>query len=178
MATDHKLTASAPRTADAAVANAGITAPDYVRVCLQSFNRFSVEELYLMLRLRSEVFVLEQQCLYEDIDDADQNAMHVLVWQRHKLLAYGRLLPADSDQPCVRIGRIIIACPWRGAGYSRWLIGLLRACAEQLWPDSCIVLSAQTHLQGLYQSCGFSACGQPYDEDGISHIDMRWQGRV
>ena len=178
MATDHKLTACTTQSADAAVANAGIVVPDNVRVCLQSFNRFSVEELYLMLRLRSEVFVLEQQCLYEDIDGADQDAMHVLVWQRHKLLGYGRLLPPDSDQPRVRIGRIIVASAWRGAGYSRWLIRLLRACAEQLWPGTCIELSAQTHLQGLYQSCGFSACGQPYDEDGISHINMRWQAHV
>ena len=178
METDHKLTASAAQPADAAVDDAGIVVPDNVRVCLRSFDRFSVEELYLMLRLRSKVFVLEQRCLYEDIDGADQNAMHVLVWQRHKLLGYGRLLPADSNQPCVRIGRIIVASAWRGAGYSRWLIGLLRACAAQLWPDTCIKLSAQTHLQGLYQSCGFSACGQAYDEDGISHIDMRWHARV
>lgn len=153
----------------------GNTAPINAHVCLRTFTQLKPLELYQLLQLRSAVFVLEQRCLYQDIDGADTRAMHLLVWHDKTLLGYGRLLPANQDHSSVRIGRIVVAPEFRTSGHGRWLIQLLRACSSQLWPDCDIELSAQTHLQGLYGSCGFVSISEPYDEDGISHIDMRWQ---
>jgi ElaA protein len=158
---------------------AGMTVIDPVPVdaqlCLRTFDQLSTAELYQLLQLRSTVFVLEQQCLYQDIDGVDDLAMHLLVRQNQLLLGYGRLLPPSPDCQAVRIGRIVIAAEFRSAGHGRWLIKLLRACSSRNWPNSSIELSAQAHLQSLYVSCGFIAISDPYDEDGISHIDMRWQ---
>jgi len=149
--------------------------PADAQLCLRSFDQLSVVELYQLLQLRSAVFVLEQRCLYQDIDGTDDLAMHLLVKQKTALLGYARLLPPNPNCDAVRIGRIVIAAEFRSAGLGRWLIKLLRACSSHIWPDSNIELSAQAHLQSLYGSCGFVAIGKPYAEDGISHIDMRWQ---
>lgn len=146
--------------------------PANCHVRLRSFDALGNAQLYAMLQLRSAVFVVEQQCIYADIDNADQQALHLLVQHQQQLLAYGRLLQVAPQQ--VRIGRIIIAADWRGQGHARWLIGLLRTSASLCWPDAEIVLSAQTHLQHLYAKCGFHATSEPYDEDGISHVDMRF----
>jgi len=150
------------------------SAPARVELSLCRFHDLDALSLYQCLQLRSAVFVLEQQCLYQDIDGADLQAMHLLVKRQQQLLGYGRLLPPDTHT-AVRIGRIVIAAGQRGSGHGRWLIDLLRACAARQWPGRDIELSAQTHLQDLYRRCGFRPISAPYDEDGISHIDMRWQ---
>jgi len=124
--------------------------------------------LYELLKLRSEVFVIEQQCIYLDPDGADLEAWHLQGRDEAGLLqAYARLLPGP------RIGRVVTAPSARGAGQGRALMQqALLECAQR-WPGQPIELSAQAHLQRFYASLGFAPTSPIYDEDGIAHIDMR-----
>lgn len=147
--------------------------PDNVRLRLLPFAQLTSECLYRMLQLRSAVFVVEQQCIYQDIDGLDRQAQHLLVDDAEgRLCAYARILPPATVYPEAAIGRILTAECWRGSGYGRWLIQQSVQCARQLYPDSDIRIGAQAHLQGLYHDCGFKTVGEPYDEDGILHVQM------
>lgn len=147
--------------------------PDSVRLSLLLFAQLEGERLYRVLQLRSAVFVVEQQCIYQDIDGLDRQAQHLLVEDAEGgLCAYARILPPGVVYVETAIGRILTAACWRGSGYGRWLIRQSVHCARQLYPDSPIRIGAQAHLQGLYHDCGFKTVGEPYDEDGILHIQM------
>lgn len=124
--------------------------------------------LYAVLKLRSEVFVVEQQCVYLDPDGADLEAWHLLGRdEAGSLQAYARLLEGP------RIGRVVTAPGARGAGQGRALMQQAIAECERLWPGQGIELSAQAHLQRFYASLGFEPTSAVYDEDGIPHIDMK-----
>lgn len=134
--------------------------------------------LYRALQLRSEVFIVEQHCIYLDPDGFDLQAWHVLGFDREtdQLLACARLLPArckGEAQTAPMIGRVAVAPAARGAGQGRALMRFaLQQCAR-LWPGEAVELGAQAHLQGFYASLGFAPISAVYDEDGIPHIDMR-----
>lgn len=139
------------------------------------FNDLSVGELYALLQLRSRVFVLEQRCIFLDLDDIDPqpNVYHILGKNdANVLLAYARLsLPASTGEP-LTISRVVTAPEWRGHGSGHALMDeILRLCRNYL-PDGMVTLSAQTHLCGFYTRHGFTAQGAPYLEDGIEHIRM------
>ncbi|WP_339514883.1 GNAT family N-acetyltransferase [Pseudomonas sp. RL_15y_Pfl2_60] len=138
-------------------------------------HELSVAELYAALRLRSAVFVVEQNCVYNDIDGHDMrdDTAHVLAWQGDTLVAYLRLLdPAHHDGQVV-IGRVVTDPSARGTGLGHELLAYaLDACAKR-WPQVPIYLSAQAHLQGYYGRYDFVACSEVYLEDGIEHIGMR-----
>ncbi len=124
--------------------------------------------LYEVLKLRSEVFVLEQQCIYLDPDGADLQAWHLLGrGEGGELQAYARLLEGP------RIGRVLTAPGARGAGQGRALMHEAIAQCERLWPGQPIELAAQAYLQRFYASFGFEPTSALYEEDGISHIDMK-----
>ncbi len=136
-----------------------------------ALDALSARELYALLKLRSEVFVVEQRCIYLDPDGQDIEALHLLGRDAAGTLqACARLLPAAAGP---WIGRVLTAPTARGAGQGRAL--MQRAIAEclQRWPGQAISLSAQAHLQGFYASLGFAPVSAVYDEDGIPHIDMR-----
>jgi ElaA protein len=141
-------------------------------VRLLTFEALGVGRLHALLRLRGEVFVVEQACAYADIDGADPQALHLLVEREGELLAYARLLPPSAVADSVSLGRFVVAPQARGRGLGRWLIELATACAQERWPGTTLQLSAQHHLQALYASCGYRAVGTPYDEDGILHVKM------
>ena len=156
--------------------------PTNIQVQLSTFDQLDAITLYQILRLRSEVFVVEQQCIYQDLDNLDQKSQHLLIHKQSglstgcklaPLLAYARLLPPDLQYPEAAIGRIITARQWRGKGYGRWLINQAATCCQQSYPGAPIKISAQLHLLALYNTCGFLQQGEPYDEDGIPHIAMR-----
>lgn len=124
--------------------------------------------LYAVLKLRSEVFVIEQQCIYLDPDGADLEAWHLLGRdEAGALKAYARLLEGP------RIGRVVTAPSARGAGQGRALMLQALDECQKRWPGQAIELSAQAHLQGFYASLGFEPTSAVYDEDGIPHIDMK-----
>ena len=133
------------------------------------------EQLYAVLRLRNEVFVLEQKCPYQDLDgqDLSGDTCHLMAWQDDQLVAYLRLLDPTSQGGDVVIGRVVIAEAGRGQGLGHELMVRALKEAQENWPDVPVYLSAQAHLQGYYRKHGFEVVGEAYLEDGIPHIGMR-----
>ena len=135
------------------------------------------EQLYAILQLRAEVFVVEQQCVYQDIDgqDLEGDTCHLMAWDDDRLVAYLRLLDPELQGGDVVIGRVIIAPAARGTGLGDQLMIEALKQIEKYWPDTPIYLSAQAHLQGYYAKHGFVVSGEEYLEDDIAHIGMRRQ---
>lgn len=141
------------------------------------FAELSVEQLYDALALRSEVFVVEQNCAFLDIDGLDRLTWHLLGHGSDgndaSLQAYARLIPPGLKGPDALIGRVVTAPAARGGGTGRLLMTQALAECQRLWPAHGIALHAQAHLERFYASFGFVPVGEPYIEDGISHIEMR-----
>jgi ElaA protein len=138
-----------------------------------TFAELSGAQVYGLLALRQEVFVLEQQCLYHDIDGRDDQAQHLLgTGSAGQVLAYLRVLPPGVAAPHVAIGRVVTHRAARGHGAGRALMARGVAWAEEHYPGQAIFLAAQHHLASFYASFGFVATGEPYIEDGIPHVDM------
>ncbi|ANI00455.1 acyltransferase [Pseudomonas koreensis] len=133
------------------------------------------EQLYALLKLRSEVFVVEQKCAYPDLDgqDLDGDTHHLMGWEDNQLMAYLRLLDPESQGGDVVIGRVIIAPQGRGKGLGHTMMEHALEQAAKHWPQVPIYLSAQAHLQGYYGRYGFVVAGEEYLEDDIPHIGMR-----
>ncbi|WP_433588794.1 GNAT family N-acetyltransferase [Pseudomonas koreensis] len=133
------------------------------------------EQLYALLKLRSEVFVVEQKCAYPDLDgqDLDGDTHHLMGWEDDQLMAYLRLLDPESQGGDVVIGRVIIAPQGRGKGLGHTMMEHALEQAAKHWPQVPIYLSAQAHLQGYYGKYGFVVVGEEYLEDDIPHIGMR-----
>jgi ElaA protein len=141
------------------------------------FSELNGEEVYALLRLRQAVFVVEQNCVYQDLDNLDQQATHMLCWQKKELLAYQRCLAPGLSYPESSLGRIVVCTAMRGQHLGRELV--LRGIEHNLlrWPGSGIRINAQAHLQDFYTSVGFCAEGNEYLEDNILHRQMRYQRR-
>ncbi|QMM53619.1 GNAT family N-acetyltransferase [Enterobacter sp. RHB15-C17] len=137
-------------------------------------SELTVSALYALLKLRCEVFVVEQTCPYQDIDGDDLvgENRHILGWKDDALVAYARILKSEDDFDPVVIGRVIISSKARGEklGY-KLMEQTLESCKKQ-WPDKALYLGAQAHLQPFYAHFGFAPVTEVYDEDGIPHIGM------
>ena len=133
------------------------------------------EQLYALLKLRSDVFVVEQKCAYPDLDGQDLvgDTHHLMGWEDDQLMAYLRLLDPESQGGDVVIGRVVTAPAGRGKGLGHAMMEQALKQAEKHWPQVPIYLSAQAHLQGYYGRYGFVAVGEEYLEDDIPHIGMR-----
>lgn len=133
------------------------------------------EQLYALLKLRSDVFVVEQKCAYPDLDgqDLDGDTHHLMGWEDDQLMAYLRLLDPESQGGDVVIGRVVTAPAGRGEGLGHAMMEQALKQAEKHWPQVPIYLSAQAHLQRYYGQYGFVAVGEEYLEDDIPHIGMR-----
>ncbi len=143
-----------------------------VRWTLKHFNDLSPSELYAILRLRSEVFVVEQNCAYQDADNKDQRAWHLMGWLDDNLAAYTRLLPAGVTFAEASIGRVVTSPSVRGQDYGK---ELMRQSIEQLHRLVGVVpirIGAQLYLKKFYESFGFVQASEMYLEDGIEHIEM------
>ena len=136
------------------------------------FTELSIQQLYDCLQLRSEVFVVEQDCVYQDIDGYDQLALHVLAYEENTLIVYARILPPKTYFEQISIGRIIVKETHRGqeAGHE-----LMNFCINYIIDEfgkQVIKISAQEHLKKFYERHGFKQEGVGYLEDGIPHIAM------
>ncbi len=140
---------------------------------LQSFAELSTDQLYGILHLRSAVFVVEQNCAYQDMDGRDEGSLHLSQSVGTELVGYARLLPAGLDFPgAAAIGRVVTSPAYRGRKLGRRLVAeSIRRCAQR-WPAAPIYIRAQTYLLNFYGSFGFVATGPEYLEDGIPHQDM------
>lgn len=139
-----------------------------------SFANLTTTQLYELLRLRAEVFVVEQNCVYQDLDDKDQQAVHLLgQTEDGRLAAYTRILNKGVSYPdYASIGRVITAPFARGQGLGRPLMQESVKVLYARFGQQPIKLSAQAHLQKYYGSLGFVGVGEIYDEDGIPHRAM------
>lgn len=136
------------------------------------FNELSVHELYTVIKLRNEVFVVEQNCVFQDADDKDQKCYHLLGTQGDKLVAYARLVPPGVSYIYPSIGRVVTLPASRRSGAGRQLMHTAITHAELLFGKSPIKIGAQLYLKKFYESFGFLQSGLVYDEDGIDHIEM------
>lgn len=159
----------------------------------KALSDLSVTSLFEIYRLRQQVFVIEQQCIYEDIDSADKTALHVLGWiddrgircasenakesnypkeQSPILCAYLRIMGLENTAQTVSIGRVVIEMGSRRKGVGKQLLSTALDYIERIAPQATITLSAQHHLTDFYQILGFCVVSDPYDEDGIPHVRM------
>ena len=136
------------------------------------FDDLAARDLYAVMRLRQEVFILEQNCIYPDLDGLDLSAIHILCQKDGELLAYLRCLKPGLSYPQSSIGRIVVSPTARGSGLGRKMAIRGIAYNFQQWPDSDIRIGAQRHLEAFYGSLGFVTDGEPYIEDGIEHVHM------
>ncbi len=140
----------------------------------RGFQDLTLQELYDILALRQEVFVIEQNCIYRDLDDKDQHSTHLLGKVNDKLVMYLRVLPENLSYPnAISIGRVVSSPSARGKGYAKAAMAQTFLHYKQTGKTAPIIISAQLYLKEFYSSFGFNAVGEPYDEDGIPHIEMR-----
>lgn len=138
----------------------------------KSFDQLSIEELYEILQLRSEVFVVEQNCVYQDIDGKDDRALHIIGIQDEKLVGYARCFPAGIYFEQAAIGRIIIREDYRNRKLGHVILDAAIGAVKKYYNATNIRLSAQLHLMSFYEDHGFIPVGADYLEDGIPHISM------
>ncbi len=143
-----------------------------MHITVKKFEALTLEELYGILRLRSEVFVVEQDCVYQDLDGKDQKALHVIGKKEGVVIAYTRLFKSGDYFEQASIGRVVVKKSERKYGYGHEImIASIKAVREHL-NETTIKISAQTYLKKFYNSLGFKAIGEEYLEDGIPHIGM------
>lgn len=143
-----------------------------MRFELKRFRELTNEELYRLLRLRSEVFVVEQACPYQDLDGKDQEALHLLGYENGNLVAYSRLFEPDENQNHAVIGRVVVNPNERKKLYGKKLMTESITQIRKLFGNVDIILSAQHYLLRFYNQLGFKEYGEIYLEDDIPHINM------
>ena len=139
----------------------------------KTFAELTTEELFAIYRLRTAVFVVEQQCAYQEVDEFDPAAVHLWLREEGKILAYLRVLPGGTVFAEPSLGRVIAAERRRGLG-SRIVAEGIRA-ARQRFGAAAIRIEAQTYARGLYEKQGFRQVSEEFLEDGIPHIQMLWE---
>ena len=136
------------------------------------FGELTRQEVHDVYQARVGVFVVEQNCPFQDVDGVDPVSWHLLGRGGGALLAYCRLIPAGAKFPEPSIGRVLTTKEARGTGAGRELMREALRRAEELWPGQDIRIGAQRYLDRFYGEFGFVQCSEPYDEDGIVHIEM------
>jgi ElaA protein len=139
----------------------------------KKFEALSVVELYQILRLRSEIFVVEQNCAYQDLDNKDQNALHLFGEFEGKIIAYSRLFKAGDYFDCSSIGRVVVDENYRDKKFGHDLIKQGIAEIRNHFNEENITISAQLYLKKFYESHGFIQTSEMYLEDDIPHIEMK-----
>lgn len=139
---------------------------------VKHFDELSTHELYKILRLRAEVFVVEQDCVYQDIDNKDQKALHIIGYKDEIIVAYTRIFAAGDYFDQASIGRVVISEKERKYGYGHDLIKHSITAIKDNYKTDKIKISAQCYLKRFYEKHGFTQQGEEYLEDGIPHIAM------
>lgn len=143
-----------------------------IQTVVKTFNQLTTNELYDLLQLRSEVFVVEQDCVYQDIDGKDQKALHVLGVKNDKVVAYARVFgPGDYFEEAA-IGRVVVKQNERKFKYGYDIMKISIEAVDFYFKVTTIKVSAQTYLKSFYNRLGFKQIGEEYLEDGIPHIAM------
>ena len=138
----------------------------------KSFKELTVDELYELLRVRSEVFVVEQDCVYQDMDGDDQKSIHLWLTVAGKVVALARVCPAGTHMKEISIGRVITTV--RGKGYGNQIMLHAIDAAKEHFGAKQIDIEAQEYAKGFYESVGFKKSSETFILDGIPHIRMTW----
>ena len=142
-----------------------------VTLTIKNNNELNSSELITIMQARVKVFVVEQNCAYQEVDDEDFNARHVYLTNGHDLVAYTRII-SDDDSNYIRFGRVLVAKPYRHQQFGRQIVAETIKEIRQLYPEKDIKIGAQNYLRNFYESFGFQAVSDVYLEDDIPHIDM------
>lgn len=145
-----------------------------IEYLVKKFNELTVYELFEIYKLRSKIFVVEQNCIYQDIDNKDLIASHVLILFEKKIIAYSRLLPKSKSYSFPSIGRVIVDVPFRGKKIGKLLMKFSLKKIIEIYKEKEIIISAQNYLFKFYSELGFKKEGAEYLEDNIPHIKMRY----
>jgi ElaA protein len=139
---------------------------------VKTFEELTVEELYGLLRLREQVFIIEQDCIYPDIDNKDQKGLHVLGISNDEIISYARIFKPGDYFDTASIGRVVTDKSFRNQKVGYTLMQKSIAALEEYFAETTITISAQQYLTGFYESLGFVQVGEGYLEDDIPHIKM------
>ncbi|MBA2652700.1 MAG: GNAT family N-acetyltransferase [Tatlockia sp.] len=137
---------------------------------IKPFAELTLDELHEILALRCEVFIVEQQCVYLDVDGRDKQAHHLLIHEHHKLIGYARILPFDEES--MSFGRLLTAPSYRSKGLGKQLMETILSYLQLHHPKQVITITAQQYLQAFYEGFGFITKSAPFDMDGIPHLIM------
>ncbi|WP_373517418.1 GNAT family N-acetyltransferase [Pricia sp.] len=143
-----------------------------IQIEVKTFEELTKKELYEVLRLRSEVFVVEQDCVYEDIDGKDQKALHVVGKKDGEIVAYTRIFKSGDYTDEASIGRVVVKRNQRKYGYGKDIMKDAIHAVHDYFEANVIHVSAQMYLERFYHELGFKQVGDGYLEDGIPHIGM------
>jgi len=138
----------------------------------KAFGELTVYELYELLRVRSEVFVVEQNCVYQDLDGDDRQSIHLWLTVEDRIVALARVCPAGTHMKEISIGRVITT--ERGNGYGKQIMLHAIDAAIEYYDAKLIDIEAQEYAKGFYESVGFKQSSDPFMLDGIPHIKMTW----
>ena len=143
-----------------------------MKIVIKKFKELSVEEMYQILRIRSEVFIIEQKCIYQDIDGNDKKAVHVMGKNNNEIIAYTRILESGDCYDFPSISRVVVKKKNRGEERGKEIMKeTIKYIVEEL-KEKTIVLAAQKYLEKFYRDLGFTAEGEEYLEDEIPHQKM------
>ncbi|GBG95334.1 GNAT family acetyltransferase [Ligilactobacillus salitolerans] len=142
-----------------------------IQLIVKSTNQLTPQELLQIMEERVKVFVVEQNCPYQEVDQKDQTALHVFLKNKDEFIAYSRVVWHD-DQVHISFGRVLVAQKFRGQGFGRQIVSTALDQIKHFYPHQDVQIQAQTHLKKFYSSFGFQAISPSYLEDGIPHTDM------
>lgn len=140
---------------------------------IKPFNELSVQELYKSLALRNEVFVVEQNCVYQDLDGYDDKALHIMISENDELIAYARIFDKGIKYETASIGRVVVSPSKRNLNLGRVLVNTAVDAIHKHFNTEEITISAQEHLQKFYAMHGFVTTSEMYLEDDIPHVEMQ-----
>jgi len=143
-----------------------------IKTVTKTFAQLTIQELYDILQLRSQVFVVEQDCVYQDLDGKDQKALHVIGFKDEKVVAYTRIFKPGFYFEEASIGRVVVAQNQRKYKYGYTIMEASIAAIKEAYNETTIKISAQCYLKKFYNNLGFTEIGAEYLEDGIPHIAM------
>jgi len=143
-----------------------------IQIEVKKFDALTTQELYDLLRLRSQVFVVEQDCVYEDIDGKDQKALHVIGTKDGAMIAYARIFKPGDYVNEASIGRVVVKKGQRKLGLGKYIMKEAIHAVRKHFNEKVIRVSAQMYLERFYHELGFNQIGDGYLEDGIPHISM------
>ncbi|TRM11334.1 GNAT family N-acetyltransferase [Lentibacillus cibarius] len=141
---------------------------------IKTFDELSNEELYAILKLRVNVFVVEQDCPYPELDDYDQASIHYFFKIGNEIAANVRIVPAGTKYPVASIGRVVVNPTFRGNGYGREIMRKAIDYTATVLAEPRIKIQGQEYLERFYTELGFRKVSDSYLEDGIPHVDMIW----